>query len=279
MPPFIGGQIAKWVGRSECTHFKTPVLSFFSQAEPTWTTLLINAKMPQVCSLRSGEALYLLSSLRSGWMIRLRTVDILKKSLKYGGILKHGLFVLLLCVASLFASLSEAQAKGERIENVTVETVDQEVYVSAKLTGGFRKEIIDDIQNGIPKHFYYYLVLKRKEKNWFDEEILSKTIRYTVKYDTLKKIYAVTESSNGTSLEKQFNEFKAMKEMVTQVNHVRIAALAPLKKGERYFVSVQSQMQAAKPPFYLDYFLFFIPFLEIDTPWANSPPISFSGGK
>ncbi len=186
-------------------------------------------------------------------------------------------WIMTLALGFLLFSFSNAEAKGGRIEGLTIETVDNEIYVSAKLSGGFRKEIVEDIQNGIPKNFYYYLVLKRKEKNWFDEEILSKTIRYTVKYDTLKKSYAVIESNNGSSKENLTTEFKTMKTMVTQLKRIHLTSLAPLKKGERYFVSVQSQMQAAKRPFYLDYFLFFIPFLEIDTPWANSEPISFSG--
>lgn len=197
----------------------------------------------------------------------------LKRPCKCGPIQYASL--LFAALAVLFTAAPPAHARGERIQNVTVEIENNEIYVSAKLTGGFRKEIVDDIHNGIPKNFYYYLVLKRKEKNWFDEEMLSKTIRYTVKYDTLKKVYTVTETTNGTSIEKQAEDFPSMKALVTQVKGTHLASILPLNRGKRYFVSVQAQMQAAKRPFYLDYFLFFIPFLEIDTPWADSPQIVF----
>ncbi len=187
---------------------------------------------------------------------------------------------LLLSFVLLFIFSPTAIVQGkEKIRNVTVETIDQNIYVSARLTGGFHKEIIRDIHNGIPKNFYYYLVLKRKDSNWFDEEILSKTLRYTVKYDTLKKSYLVATDIDGESTEKQLAEFQSMKDIVTQVDHVQIARFADLIHRSRYYISVKSQMRAAERPFYLDYFLFFIPFLEIDTPWENSPRISFTQEK
>ena len=167
----------------------------------------------------------------------------------------------------------------ERIRNVSVEILGQAILVSAKLTGGFNREVIKDIQNGIPKDFYYYILLKRKDPNWFDEEILAKTILYRVKYDTLKKDYAVTETIEEKVIHKNVPNFEQMKEIVSSINHVRLAPFEILKKQHHYYVSVKSQMQAAKRPFYLDYFLFFIPFLEIDTPWANSAQITLGAVK
>lgn len=178
----------------------------------------------------------------------------------------------------LFAPATAALG-SPRIENVTTEVMGDYILVSASLTGGFQKETVDDIHNGIPKNFYYYLVLQRKEKRWFDEEVLSKTILYTVKYDTLKKSYQVTQTLGEKSIEKQVSDFKAMKEIVTKIERIKLTSVETLKKRDGFYVSVKSQMQAAKRPFYLDYFLFFIPFLEIDTPWVDSPPIRFSQEK
>lgn len=172
--------------------------------------------------------------------------------------------------------LSPAGAAGkERIKNVSAEIVDGQIAVSADLVSGFNTETIKDIQNGIPKDFYYYLLLKRKEKNWFDEEVLSKTVRYTVKYDTLKRQYRVIYLEEGKSTESLFDDFEGMKRKVSRVDQVKIAPTQLLKSRYRYYVSVKSQMKAAKLPLYVDYFLFFIPFLELDTPWTDSDSISF----
>jgi len=97
----------------------------------------------------------------------------------------------------------------------------------------------------------------------------------TVKYDTLKKNYKITQTLDNTSTEKTVSEFKAMKDIVTKIKALELTPLKVLNKTDHLFISVKSQMQGTKRPFYLDYFLFFIPFLEIDTPWVDSPRITF----
>lgn len=184
------------------------------------------------------------------------------------------LFLLIFLVAPgpLFA------AGPERMKNVITEIKNQEIVVTAELVDGFSREIINDIQDGIPKDFYYYLLLKRKQKNWFDEEILAKTVRYTVKYDTLKKKYAIVQRDGERVVENTVDDIETMKRIVSKVDHVKLAPISFLKSRNRYYVSVKSQMKAAKLPFYVDYFLFFIPFLEIDTPWADSESLSIIRG-
>src|SRR3989338_2766550 len=117
---------------------------------------------------------------------------------------------------------SPALAAGkERIQNVTAEIVEEEITVSAGLVQGVNPEIVNDIQNGIPKDFYYYLLLKRKQKNWFDEEIVSKTIRYTVKYDTLKKQYAVIRVEGEKVAESLLEDFESMRRLISKIDHVK----------------------------------------------------------
>lgn len=176
--------------------------------------------------------------------------------------------ILLVVPEGLFA------AGSERIRNVVTEVKNQEIVVTAELVDGFNREIIRDIHDGIPKDFYYYLLLKRKQKNWFDEEILAKTIRYTVKYDTLKKKYAVVQREGERTVENTVDDLETMKRIVSKIDQVKLAPVSVLRSRNRYYVSVKSQMKAAKLPFYVDYFLFFIPFLEIDTPWADSDSLS-----
>lgn len=176
--------------------------------------------------------------------------------------------ILLVVPEGLFA------AGSERIRNVVTEVKNQEIVVTAELVDGFNREIIRDIHDGIPKDFYYYLLLKRKQKNWFDEEILAKTIRYTVKYDTLKKKYAVVQQEGERTVENTVDDLETMKRIVSKIDQVKLAPVSVLRSRNRYYVSVKSQMKAAKLPFYVDYFLFFIPFLEIDTPWADSDSLS-----
>ncbi|MFQ5949169.1 MAG: DUF4390 domain-containing protein, partial [Nitrospiria bacterium] len=108
-------------------------------------------------------------------------------------------------------AFTPALADGDEwIEAVKVEVVQGELIVSARLTSGFHQEIVNEIQNGIQKDFYYYILLKKKEKNWFfDEEILSRTILYTVKYDTLKKKYKVVLTYGEKVVENILDDLEA----------------------------------------------------------------------
>lgn len=188
------------------------------------------------------------------------------------------LTALLLLLILLVSPERPFAAGPERMRRVTPEIVNQEIVVTAELVDGFNREIVNDIQDGIPKDFYYYLLLKRKQKNWFDEEVLAKTIRYTVKYDTLKKKYTIVQRDGEQVVETTVDDIETMKRIVSKIDHVKLAPISFLKSRNRYYVSIKSQMKAAKLPFYVDYFLFFIPFLEIDTPWADSDILSINRG-
>jgi hypothetical protein len=161
-------------------------------------------------------------------------------------------------------------AGKEQIKNVTAEIVRGTIVVSFELSRGFNKQIEQDIQDGIEKDFYYYVVLNQKEDHWFYEEIAEKTIRYTVKYDTLTKNYTVRRREGGEHREHVFDSQMEMRAFVSRGENIRLAETSILKPDRRYHVWVKAQMKSTHVPRDLERFLFFIPFLELDTPWGKS---------
>jgi hypothetical protein len=168
----------------------------------------------------------------------------------------------------LFTSL--AFAGRERIDNIQVEIINDEILASFELKEGFNRKIERDIHDGIEKDFYYYVLLNQKHENWFDEEIVARTIRYTVKYDTLKKSYTVRRQDEMAIEEQVFDRIEAMRAFVSAERRFPVAMRSYLEHHHRYFLRVKAQMKASHVPLYLDRFLFFIPFLELDTPWTQS---------
>jgi hypothetical protein len=180
--------------------------------------------------------------------------------------------IVFFCLFAFF--IPRAMAAGdERIANLVVQIKNSDILVSANLIRGFSQTTEEDIRNGIPKELFYYLLLTRRQPLWFDEEMLSKTIKFTVKYDLLKKNYIVTKRVDDGVQQEITEDFAAMKRLISTINNVKIANTNALNNRDTYYVSVKAEMKAAKLPFYLDYFLFFIPFLEVDTPWAYSGPL------
>jgi len=178
--------------------------------------------------------------------------------------MRWGLVLFLLLLAG------PVHAGREHIGDLRVAIVDQDILISFALKNGFTGKIERDIHDGIEKDFYYYVLLSRKHEQWFDKEIVAKTIRHTVKYDTLKKIYTVRRNEGVSLTEQIFDQMEPMRAFVTTETRFPLAKRSDMQPVDRYFVRVKGQMRASQVPLYLDRLLFFIPFLDLDTPWIQS---------
>ena len=166
-----------------------------------------------------------------------------------------------------------AHAGEERIARLTAAVLTNgEVAVSAGLIRWTNAHIKEDLNNGIPKDLYYYILLKKRQPGWFDEEIVTRTIKHTIKYDVLKKQYSITTRMDGQMSQKTVESFEEMAGLISRIDHVKITTAKRMKTRHTYYVSVKAEMRATNVPFYLEYILFFIPALELDTPWADSSP-------
>jgi Domain of unknown function (DUF4390) len=187
------------------------------------------------------------------------------------------LFRLLIAIGlSLIAGLGSAtaaDAEDERIAHLTAAILNnEEVAVSAELIRWYNRNIKEDLNNGIPKDLYYYLLLKKRQPGWFDEEMVSKTIKHTIKYDVLKNQYSITTRMDGQTSQKTVESFDEMADLISRIDHVKIITKKRMRARNTYYISVKAQMRATNVPFYFEYILFFIPALELDTPWADSAP-------
>ncbi|MBI3597065.1 MAG: DUF4390 domain-containing protein [Nitrospirae bacterium] len=166
-----------------------------------------------------------------------------------------------------------ARAGDERMAGLTAAVIDNgALTVSAELIRWYNRNLQEDLNNGIPKDLYYYILLKKRQPGWFDEEIFSKTIKHTIKYDVLKKQYSITTRTDGQITQKTVESFDEMAQLISRIDHVRIETSVRLNPRHTYYVSIKAEMRATNVPFYLEYILFFIPALELDTPWADSAP-------
>lgn len=170
------------------------------------------------------------------------------------------------------AATSAWGAKG-RVANLSAAILSSsEVVVSADLIQWMTPQLGEEINNGIPKDIYFYILIKKRQMGWFDEEVTSKTIRHTIKFDTLKKQYLITTRDADSTIQSVFDTFERAADLISTLKSVKIAADTRLKARHTYYASVKAEMKASNVPFVLEYILFFIPVLELDTPWADSAP-------
>lgn len=189
----------------------------------------------------------------------------------------------LFIIVGLLAGPRISLAAGERIANLDAQIVDREIVVSGELTQWLSRRIEEDLGHGIAKDLFFYLVLKRRQTYWYHEEIASKTIQRTIRYDLLTKRYLVTNwpdplppgvTPPASPPQATLEDLNAARALLSRIDRVTLAGSGLLKTGETYTVSMKAEMRASRIPRYLEYVLFFLPFLDVNTPWADSSPLS-----
>jgi hypothetical protein len=185
----------------------------------------------------------------------------------------RGYASVLLLVCGLLAAPVWGQPRP-MLQDVGLSPTDQEVLLYASLQGGLPQAILEAIDSGIPTTITFYMKLYRKRGLWFDEEVLSKTIKHIVKYDALKNEYRVS-AINGL-----FSSIKATKDrptMVRWMSEIDGQPLIPfhlLQPGEAYYVKVMADVKAVQSPFPLSHIPFLASFWDAGTPWAVSRPFT-----
>jgi len=165
-------------------------------------------------------------------------------------------------------------AETARITNLTVKTSPEQVIVSASLVKGLPAEVGDELQHGISKILYYYVVLKRHVPFWMDEELNSSTVRFHIWYDLVKRQFVVARRQGDTEIRQTADRIEDVDRLISHIHDVTIPLALPLQRSDSYYyVSIRAEMRSAKLPVYLEYFFFFLPVAQISTPWADSPPL------
>lgn len=172
----------------------------------------------------------------------------------------------------VFTLATAAEAAQARIADLTVMLDGRTISVSASLIRAFDATIEEEIRHGIPKDLYYYVLLKRRHPIWFDEEVASTTIHYAVAHDLLKDHYTVVRREGTQVTEQTVDQLEDAKRLISHVSDVTIGSADLLDSAATYYISVKAEMRATSVPGYIKYFLFFIPFLDLATPWANTAP-------
>jgi hypothetical protein len=171
-------------------------------------------------------------------------------------------------------------AESARITNLTVNTTREQVTVSASLVKGLPDEVGDELQHGISKILYYYVVLKRHVPFWMDEELNSSTVRFHIWYDLVKRQFVVARRQGDTEVRQTVDRIEDVDRLISHIHDVTIPlALPPQHSNSYYYVSIRAEMRSAKLPVYLEYFFFFLPVAQISTPWADSPPLPIVGRR
>ena len=171
----------------------------------------------------------------------------------------------LLVIITMPAAVAAQEA---RLKNITISSADDQLLVSLEVEGAFTQDVMEAILKGVPADFSFYIKLYRSRSWWFDKELADLEVTHTIKYDNLKKEFAVYRSwiDKKPIITSSLAEAQAL---MTHINGLPIIDLNHMQKNEQYELRAKAQLSQMTLPFYLHYVFYFVSLWDFETDWHS----------
>jgi hypothetical protein len=159
-----------------------------------------------------------------------------------------------------------AMAKDAKLTNIIVTNTRDDLLIYLSVEGAFTQKMEDAIKRGVPASFLFFVNLYRSRSMWLDKEMADLTITHTIKYNSLKKEYAVSRSWDSNS-PVVVQSFAAAKKLMSEIDSLKVIPLEQLEKGKQYQIQAKAKLSRVTLPYYLHYVLFFLSLWDFETDW------------
>jgi hypothetical protein len=173
-------------------------------------------------------------------------------------------FVIGLLLAPLL-TFSMADAQEATLSDISIASNEDDLLLNLKVNDCFTPEMSKAIDNGIPTTFNFLVRLYQIKDFQFDRKIVELLVTHEIRYDSLKKLYAVTLAEQNKVLE--IADFEKAKRVMCQITGVKVTDIRSLKRGHRYQVQAMAELSKIRLPFHLHYVFFFLSLWDFETDW------------
>lgn len=175
-------------------------------------------------------------------------------------------FICLVIIIGLTAPMPALAENTALIENIKLANTRDDLLTYFDVKKAFNEKTTEAVQKGIPTSFSFYITLYKTDGSWFDKKVADIQIKSTLKYNPLKKEYTVSRPWKNDP-DKFTQSFDEAKELMTQINNLKIIALNQLVKGDKYQMRIKAELDKVTLPLSLHYVLFFVQFWDFETNW------------
>jgi hypothetical protein len=151
------------------------------------------------------------------------------------------------------------------IKDILVTNDAAHLLVYARVTNCFTVDMDAAILAGIPTTFTFLLELYQVRSRWWDKNLIRLTVRRTIKYDNVKRLFTVT--SDGNKDPTSFQDYESAKQAMADLNGVPVSLLKELKRGEYYYVQIKAKLDKVRLPLHMEYIFFFVSLWDFETGW------------
>ena len=159
-----------------------------------------------------------------------------------------------------------AMAKDAKLTNIIVTNTRDDLLIYLSVEEAFTPKMEEAINRGVPASFSFFVNLYRTRSMWVDKKLADLTITHTIKYNSLKKEYAVSRSWDGNS-PVVVPSFEMAKKLMSEIDSLKIIPLGLLEKGKQYQIQAKAKLSRVTLPYYLHYVLFFLSLWDFETDW------------
>jgi hypothetical protein len=170
-------------------------------------------------------------------------------------------------VQFLTPALTLAKDKDHPVlTDIKLANTRDDLLIYFEVENAFPPKIIQRIKNGILTPFSFHISLYKTGGSWLDKKITEIDIQSTIKYNSLKQEYTVSQpwKEKKPLVTKSFDEAK---DWMARIDNLVVAPLTDLVKGEKYQIRIKSQLTRVTLPFALRYVFYFVSFWDIETDW------------
>lgn len=159
------------------------------------------------------------------------------------------------------------------ISKVSLNTEKELITLDAKLIDAFNEKIAEAIESGVAITFTYEIEFLKHSSVFGDKVMSENKVTHTVQYDTLKKVYQFSSQGKNVNRKVATKSMEKYQELMLTLKDIPVGHIFKLDPEEKYYARVKAEMVAEGLWFPFNYLLFFVPFEEFETSWAQSTPL------
>ena len=172
----------------------------------------------------------------------------------------------IIIVFILLFSCNLAQATKASLQDIVLDSMNENLTLSFKLEDAFSEEMKEVILNGTFITFTFFVVLREIKDFWLDRKIVDIKIDHLLKYNVLKKEFVIKRSweIDEVSISKSFIEAQ---HLMDAISNLKILPFNWLGNGNHYQIAIKAELSKGNLPVDLRSVIFFSPPWGFETDW------------
>jgi NADPH-dependent ferric siderophore reductase len=177
------------------------------------------------------------------------------------------IIIVFVLAAVLLAPPPAGAVRGARLSDISITNSRTDLRVSLTVRDAFSPKMEEAVLSGVPTSFTFFVTLTETRAFWADRTVADVALTHTVKYNSLRRIFAIERSWAETEGELFVSSYDEARRLMSEIDGFSVVPLDRLKKGRRYVLRAKAKLSKITLPFYLHHLLVMASLWAFETDW------------